>query len=279
MTRLDARAAPVLAPGVPYLLQALSSDTNSFQQIVATLERFPGITFRLIALANSGWSSPARPIDSLEQACTRLGLDIVRTVSIAVCVAAPFNPQRCPAFDREHYWTHAMLTAAAAREFATLSARELRLDPPAAHAAGLLHRIGLLWLASQLPAELDSMLRCRRTGSGHRLGELMRSRIGTDYAAAGVHLGRAWGLSESILDPMIAERRGAEERVSPMVTVVRSARAVSSILLEDEEAIRQPYERQLARDHATARFAGVVREQVRDRLPMMRALAKELFAA
>ena len=51
LNRLDSKRLPVLPPGVPYLLKNLTDESMDFHQLSLTIERFPTIAARLIALA------------------------------------------------------------------------------------------------------------------------------------------------------------------------------------------------------------------------------------
>ncbi len=102
---------PVLPSGVPYLLQTLMDENIDNNKLKAVIGRFPSIAARLLCLANSAWAAPPVPVTSLDMACARLGLNIVRSVSIALAISSPFNPARCPAFDAERYWCTALLVA------------------------------------------------------------------------------------------------------------------------------------------------------------------------
>ena len=146
-----AERLPVFPPAMPYLLRELDNDELSYTAIAALLERFPTIAVRLISLANSAWSSPVSPIASLPDACARLGLNVVRSVSIAVAIAGPFNPNRCKHFSARRFWTSALLTA----ECASQLANNTKVPTQYARTAGLLHNLGLIWMAEYLSVATD----------------------------------------------------------------------------------------------------------------------------
>jgi HD-like signal output (HDOD) protein len=89
-------------------------------------------------------------VTSLEATCSRLGLGVVRSTSIALAISAPFNPAKCPSFDLEYYWCSVLLTAEAASRLAAESSSKHEFEPATARAAGLLHNLGLLWLVDRL---------------------------------------------------------------------------------------------------------------------------------
>ncbi len=148
--QLSALQLPSLPAGAPYLLKSLTNENIDFAELASVVEKFPGIAGKLISLVNSAWSAPATEVTSLEDTCSRLGLGVVRSTSIALAVAAPFNSTRCPSFDLEYYWCSVLLAADAASRLAGVSSSIRDFEPATARAAGLLHNLGLLWLADRL---------------------------------------------------------------------------------------------------------------------------------
>lgn len=188
---------PVLSPGLPYLLSALGDEEIDLDTLATAVRCFPSITGRLVALANSAWVSPKRPIVSLPDACSLLGLRMVRCVSFALAVARPFDPDRCPGFDVERYWGSALLTA----EGAALLAHHLNDDAfpvDTAHTAGLLHNLGLMWLADSWPTQTSMALKVAAAGEGFDVAQALYAATGNDYCAAGGKLSEAWHLPEPL---------------------------------------------------------------------------------
>lgn len=189
-------ALPVLPPGLPYLLAALGDNGVEMHALAAVVQRFPTIAGRLLALANSAWASPARPVTGLAEACTLLGLRVVRSVSIALSVARPFDPNRCTGFDAVRFWTSAFLTAEAA---ALLSPHlDRTCDADTLRTAGLLHNLGLLWLADARSQQTGLALQAVAAEADLSLSVALRERVGTDYHEAGGLLGAAWQLPEAL---------------------------------------------------------------------------------
>ncbi len=184
---------PVLPQGAPHLLRAMSDNELDFKELAAVIEKFPSIAARLIALANSSWSSPVVPVTSLEMACSRLGFAVVRSVAIALSIASIFNPQACPAFDPIRYWTGALLTAETAYALAIDARLEEDTEPQSVRTAGLLHSLGLLWLAAWFPEETHSaLLIAAEPGQSLGADEALVAELGFGYREAGACLAEAW---------------------------------------------------------------------------------------
>ncbi len=194
---------PVLPQGAPHLLRAMSDSTMDFHQLAQVIEKFPSIAARLIALANSSWSSPVVPVTSLEMACSRLGFAVVRSVAIALSIASIFNPHACPAFDPIRYWTGALLTAEIAHALADQAHLEEETDPQSVRTAGLLHNLGLLWLAAWFPAETHSaLLITADPGHGLDADEALTAELGFGYREAGACLAEAWRFPPALVFPI-----------------------------------------------------------------------------
>ena len=189
---------PVLPPGATYLLEALADDNIEIPQLAEIIERVPTVAARLIALANSAWSSPVKAITSLDQACARLGLGVVRSTSIALAVSSPFDMNRCPAFDAKTFWASSLLTAEAAALFTHLMPPNHDLQVSTSRTAGLLHNLGLLLLADQMPGEVQLAIEKAGKDSAPSLRLALQSICGLDYTDAGAYLSEAWGLPEPL---------------------------------------------------------------------------------
>lgn len=200
----DTASTPVLAPAAGYLLSTLYTDDLNISAMTAQMERFPSIAARLLVVANSAWSAPLTPVTRLQDACARLGLDLVRTLSIAMAMANTFDPSKCRGFDSERYWVTALLAA----EGTTRLARGMRRNEEALtwRGAALFHNMGLLWFADRYPDATSAAL----TGNPEvDLIERMRDALGIDYCRSGAYLARIWRLPDVYVD-IIAHHREPE---------------------------------------------------------------------
>jgi HD-like signal output (HDOD) protein len=185
---------PVIPPGATYLLKALSDDSIEIPELAQIIERVPTIAARLIALANSAWSSPVSTISSLENACARLGFSVVRSTSIALAVSAPFDVTRCPPFDAKMFWSSSLLAADATAWLTPLPSTQPKMSVSTNRTAGLLHNLGLLLMADQMPDMVRQSIEMANEASAPSLRVALQSVIGIDYTDAGAYLGETWQL-------------------------------------------------------------------------------------
>lgn len=276
LERLNSKQIPVLPPGAPALLTSLTDPSIDFMQMAEIIGRYPSIAARLISLANSAWSAPVSEITSLEMACARLGFDIVRSTSIALAVAAPFDPNRCPAFAADYYWTSALL-AADGSSWLTPYCTSIGIESPTARAAGLLHNLGLLWLADQLPREVQQAIELSREHETTYLREALREIIGVDYCEAGRRLGEAWKLPEVLVNAMAHHADDDfQERMGGIASLVGLASSMVSAL--QRETDWSPPDSRLNTLGINAANAEKVLQRLAGQLVKTQELAKTLFS-
>lgn len=221
---LETDRIPVLPPGAPYLLQALNDDDLDFVAIARAIERVPTVAARLLALANSAWSSPRSPVTSIEATCSRLGLQVVRSASIALAIAQPFNPAECPPFRSETFWGSALLNAEAA---SLLADRLLAGQVSTARTAALIATLGLVWLADALPAQTAAALAAAADDAPGGVNRRLREHCGIGYDESGALLARAWGLPGELQDAIAGQCHG-DTAAAPLATVVATAIAMAA---------------------------------------------------
>jgi len=276
LDQLSSLQLPTLPAGTPFLLKSLTNENIDFVELAAIVEKFPSIAGKLISLVNSAWSAPASTVTSLEATCSRLGLGVVRSTSIAIAVASPFNPSSCLSFDPEYFWCSALLSADAASRLASISSSSNDLEPSTARAAGLLHNLAVLWLVDQLPAEIDQAFIMIKKNQAESLQQALVHVLGFDQMQAGGRLGRSWDLPEPLVAAMAhypeTDYRGAQSGI--VTTVGLAVKLVSAVL--KEAPCPEPDVRLSSLGITEENFADVF-EQLTGQLVKTRAIAKVLI--
>lgn len=188
------KALPALPRAVHDLRTALRQEDVASARVVAAVSSDQALTAAALRLANSSFYGLSRRIVSLDEAVHILGL---RTLSRAVMTAAvmsSFERGRCPGFDFDGNWRHALATAMCAE----MLAQPRGVDADAAYTAGLLHDIGRLALASCFPDEFAQAL---AHGVMHDLTpmEAERAVMGIDHAAVGGIVATHWRFAPCIV--------------------------------------------------------------------------------
>ncbi len=200
---------PTLESGAMKLLLELSDADVSMDKIVRLVEMSPSIAARLVASANSAWSNPVAPVTTIPDACSRLGLNVVRTTTIALAIGQSFDTNRCPAFDAEQFWCTSIISSNLAAELAPAMGSE----PNTSRTAALLHNIGLLWLADTMPAEVDESLTRANESQDSTISKCLQSTCGFSREQASRYLFEAWNLPAALTGGWGDDDSGADSLI------------------------------------------------------------------
>ncbi len=278
LRRLNCKHIPVLPPDISILIKSLTDDSVSFSQLANALELYPSIAARLIAIANSAWSGPIEEITSLEIACARLGFNIVRSISIALAVAAPFDPNRCPGFDAKRFWTTSLLAAEGAVFLAT-SSPSINIQTATARAAGMMHNLGILLLADRLPIEMNESIKLVQKQEYIHLGDALQFMLGFNHCDAGQILGQNWKLPKILIDAM-AHQTVADNPQEPVSETANLIRLTASMVSSLQQGRSWPLpEDPLEKLQITTINAARVFERLSDQLEPLQKTANNLFVA
>jgi len=266
---------PVLSKKNLDLLRSLSGQEKGIEDISRIIEHYPSIVARLIYLANSAWSAPSAPISNTLDACTRLGVNTVKSVSIGLVVSSPFNPSQCPSFDILRYWASALLMVEAVDQLIPCLKESKGLDSAAVRTAALLSNLGVLCMADRLPYQAQAAFEMVESGVFSTLLDAQKKCSGTDYCEVGGCIAETWGLP-SPLPECMAHHRDVDYRGTGSLTVslVKSAHAiVSNGFLQDRCETTLDYPAELG---IGPRDGKRIETQVYSRVPRMQEFAKEL---
>lgn len=212
---------PVVPASVTHLLEVLGQEDIGLRQLAKVIENYTTIAMRIIGLANSAWSSPVSPITAVEPACARLGFRVVRSVSIALAIAEPFNPALCADFDKQQFWLTSLLRADAA---SMLSARLPEDTANTARTAALLSNIGLLWLADYMPAQTGCALAMVRDDPSLSVNDATRACCGFGYDVAGAALAMHWRLPDVLVSAIAHQYdRASVERLDMVARILAAS--------------------------------------------------------
>lgn len=189
-------------PSVPGLyleiLQALQSPTASTQRIADIAARDPALSAKLLQLSNSAFFGSDRTVYSVAEAVQFLGVGMIQSLALAVPLFSAFDRNKCPAFSIERLWQHSVQTAILARWLV----HEYLEDPSLAEqafAAGILHDIGQIMLASGMSREYADVLAGIQS-QPEPLCQAERKKFQATHAEMGGYLLALWGLPFSLVD-------------------------------------------------------------------------------
>ncbi len=154
-----------------FLLSQKEDVTN--HEIAHAIQADPALSARLIKLANSPVLHQVRPIASVVDAVTVLGLNTVRQVVLGLSLVDSSRNMACDKFDYQNFWSLSLLRAITAQNLLLLSCAGL-MPAEEAFVLGLLGDVGSLALAAVYPQEYSAILEKKSIDSTLNFDELER---------------------------------------------------------------------------------------------------------
>jgi diguanylate cyclase (GGDEF)-like protein len=140
----------------------------SNHDIVRMISADPALSARVIKAANVLLTNPSRPIATIADAVTVLGVRALRQLVLGIALIVDYRHGPCKQFNYPHFWAHSLLTGIAAKH---LAARARLAVAEEIFVLGLLGNIGQLALATAYPEEYGDVL---EHAKGKALDELYR---------------------------------------------------------------------------------------------------------
>ena len=215
-------------PSIPeiycQLTTALETADASLSDVADIVTKDPGISARLLQVANSVYYGRSQPLAHPRQAVLLLGIETVRALTLQVKMFDQLATAKI--FDASAFQRHSLRTAGLARAVArTLSEDPHDLD--AAFSAGLLHDIGVLVLASNRPVKFAAVLH-RSAAEGNHSTALEAATFGAQHAELGGFLLGLWGLPTSVVEAVSYHHQARLEWQSPVILALQIAEALQA---------------------------------------------------
>jgi HD-like signal output (HDOD) protein len=220
-------------PGVAKELIATMRDEDiPFEKVRVAISRDPALMAKLVRLANSARFGLPRQVASLDDAITMVGLNQVRTLALAACMAGMFKD--VPGIDPDSFWKESMATAG----YAQWLARTLGSDVQQAWLAGFLVRLGELIIAQKTPEHISRIEELPHHAGGRWARELQL--LGFSEAQVTAELARRWSFPQSLVDALAAaEDPTAAKPFSRLGGIVHVAMLLAEIGLEEPMPAQQ----------------------------------------
>ena len=188
-----ASALPTLPQVVSHILETLNDDQADADSLVQRLNTDPTIVARLLAAANSSAFGLSSQVASTRQAILVLGLETVRTITLATALIEHFG-HVTSGFDGRQLWRHSVGVGTCAK----VVAEQIDHDAETAFSAGLLHDIGQLLMIAVAP-DACAAVRIRMKQEDIGIVAAEQAVFGYDHSLAGSELARLWRLPENIV--------------------------------------------------------------------------------
>lgn len=225
-------------PSIYYeLIEEIESDDASIEKIGDIIAKDLSLTTKMLKLVNSPFFGRLQHICDPVRAVAFLGIDLVQAI---VLMSSTFDGHKgFKGFRIESLWEHAMTTVA----FTRIISENVGMNHETVQTAmigGLLHDIGKLLIAANLPSRFSEILQ-RMTTQKISMSEAELDILGTTHAAIGGYLLGVWGLPDLIIEAAAFHHAPAKENgdVFPPLVIIHMASCLAnaSAYLNDSSRI------------------------------------------
>lgn len=180
------------------LIRKLQSLDTAIDDIAKTVAQDLGMTAQILKIVNSAFFGLPRPTSNIADAISFIGVETVKHLVLAAGIFRQFESRKLGGISLETLWQHSSRAAGAAKAIAKSerAGREVTED---AMAAGLLHDVGKLVLASNYPEQCEEVGRLAQAKRTEWLVE-EREVFGFDHADVGGYLLGLWGLPSAVVE-------------------------------------------------------------------------------
>ncbi len=195
LTELISATQEISSPPLIYsrLNEAINHPRTSVNDIAKIISEDPGLTARVLKLANSPLYGPLQ-VDSINRAVTLIGTKEIRDIGLCLSLICSFPEVPEEDLCLHNHWRHSIACGVIAKNIAIF------LHEPSVErffVAGCLHDIGQMVLCSSVPR-----ISRRNVEAAERqnmpLNEIEQEQFGFDHAFLGGELLRSWNIPENI---------------------------------------------------------------------------------
>lgn len=227
-------------PSLPAVVQRvikLARDPNvNIQEIVDTLSRDPALSARLLSLANTVFYTQQRPVEDLQQAVNRIGLERTLSLALGCSLVSATRSQDGGGLNLEYYWQRSLICGLSAKSLA--ESFEFHAESGALFTAALLQDIGMLALHAVDAEHYQPLL--DEAASHEALVALEKRVYEADHAEVGGWLAQQWQLSERTaqwISQSHDSMKRAECRTQQVVNCIIASGLLADAWLEGEAAL------------------------------------------
>ncbi len=192
----EANALEPLPPSVSRLVGLFGDEGWSINEVERIVALDPGLTGRLLRVANSVSIGGAQTITSVRDATMRMGAGAVIAAAVGTGVSDLLErPLEAYGAEAGDLWRHSVAAALAVESLRPICG----LKPaPEVFTAALLHDIGKLVLCAQLDSEFSDFLRRAHEDGGMGYAAAETELLDVNHAELGGLIARHWELPEVI---------------------------------------------------------------------------------
>ncbi|MFO7760641.1 MAG: HDOD domain-containing protein [Thermodesulfobacteriota bacterium] len=212
-------------PSIYARVQRLLTDPeSSVDDVAQCIASDVGMSAKVLQLVNSAFFGLFQQVGSPAQAVHLLGLDTIKSLVLSVQIFSQYEENNIKILSLDKLWKHSLATGTCAKRIAESECSGNKEIIDDAFISGLLHDVGKLVLAANMPEEYHRVLELADREKIHHW-EAEKRILEASHAEVGAYLLGLWGLPSAVMEGVIYHHQPAaspEKKFGP-VTAVHSA--------------------------------------------------------
>ena len=211
-------------PTLPALYVEMQSELAkpdaSIECVGALISKDPAMTAKILRLVNSAVFGLSAKVCVPAEAVIYLGVARTTSLILAAALTRDFEEIVCAHFSHEEFWQHSVAVGNFARVIALCETQDYRVAD-VAFTAGLLHDIGKLLLAANLP-DLYGQIVSEAQRRALPIQQVEKEILGGNHGELGACLLGKWGLPGAILEAIAwhnCPAKSADQKFSALTAV------------------------------------------------------------
>ncbi len=230
---------PSLQNLVDDVVERLSHPDTSLAEVAELIGRDAGLSGRVLHLVNSSFFGVRHVVASPLHATVLLGLNAIKTLVLSVRLFQQFENGPLGGISLTDTWEHSVHVARAAKAIALYQECSEDLCEKT-FLAGLLHDVGKLILASNLPESYAAIVK-EAHGDFDALLAAERSNLGATHGEVGAYLLGLWGFAEDIVEAIALHHEpvlSKSSELAPLAAVHVANSVINSLNAGEDPAQR-----------------------------------------
>lgn len=211
-------------PSIPTLYTQIVEKANqpdaSLEDVAEIVSQDPGMTVKILKLVNSAYFGIRRELSNPKEAVAYIGLDTIKSLVLSLHAFSQFENVNVDGLTMESLWTHSLDVAAWAKHIAKCEGCDRRMVDEA-FTAGMLHDVGKLVLAANMPADFGRAVRLANEQKVEfRIAE--DQVFGASHAEVGGYLLGLWGLPVPVVEAIALHHcpeKAEHDELAPLAIV------------------------------------------------------------
>ena len=195
----DGDGLPSASPIVIRLLELAANERSSSADLATVIEQDPGLTTRLLKVANTAFFSGPRKAASVAQAILLVGHTRLRVMALSLSLRDSFPFGKVHGLDYEYFWKTSLYRALIAQGLAEQMSGNKTAQLDEVFTAALLQEIGMLMLYQVCPAPLQASFPTLSAPLEEILAWEQQT-LDLNHRQVGHYVLRRWGFPEAIIE-------------------------------------------------------------------------------